>query len=37
MIFPDVGKGIEMKGIFKLISSPKTEAPARVITKFALE
>ena len=33
----DVGKGIEIKGILKLINSPKTEAPDRVITKFDLE
>ena len=32
-----VGSGMEINGIFTLISSPKTDAPDLVITKFALE
>ena len=30
-------KGIKIKGILTFINSPNTDAPDRVITKFALE
>ena len=34
MIITDEGNGIDINGILIFISSPNTDAPERVITKF---